>query len=174
VILQSMLDAREEGLQRGAAEVLDKPVNRRRLAGTLERLAPRDRAGHVLLIECASEAREALVAALRARGWFVSSSEQSGEALALARQYLPDLILLSLGLPSEDVFALAEELGRSEVLRRVPVYVLEGSEPATDARLRLESHLDRLVLAGETGIEAVLAETGRLAGPQASAAGTDA
>jgi signal transduction histidine kinase/DNA-binding response OmpR family regulator len=173
VVLQSMLpDAREEGLKRGAAEVLDKPVNRRRLAETLERLAPRDRAGHVLLIECASEAREELVAGLGAQGWYVSSTEQPGEALAIARQNPPDLILLSLGLPSEDVFALAEELGRSETLRRVPVFVLEGSGPDADARARLESQLDRLVLAAGTDVAAVLAETGRMT-PAAQAAGAE-
>jgi hypothetical protein len=163
VILQTMLEARDEGLRRGAAEVLDKPVNRRRLAETLERLAPRDRAGHVLLIESASEARETLVEGLGSQGWYVTSTEHPGEALAIARQNPPDMILLSLALPSEDVFALAEEIGRSARLRAVPVYVLEGGSLQADARERLASHLDRLVLTGGEGIAGVLAGTARAA-----------
>lgn len=160
VVLQSMLDAREAGLQHGAAEVLDKPVNRRRLAETLERLAPGDRSGHVLLLESDSPAREKLIAGLSRQGWFVSSTEQPGEALAIARQNTPDMILLSLGLPGEDVFALAEELGRSPTLRQVPVYVMEGMDLGNDARARLEAQLDRLVLT-EGGIGGVLARTAR-------------
>ena len=65
---------------------------------------------------------------------------------AIARQSPPDLILLSLGLPSEDVFALSEELGRSKTLARVPVFVLGCAELHADARERLSARLDRLVL----------------------------
>ncbi|MBK7170498.1 MAG: response regulator [Gammaproteobacteria bacterium] len=163
VILQSMLDARDEGLKHGAAEFLDKPVNRRRLAETLERLTPRDRAGHVLLIESASDARDKLIAGLCNQGWYVSSTEHTGEALAISRQNPPDLILLSLGLPSEDVFSLAEELGRNRSLRKVPVFVLEGAGLHANARERLGAQLDQLILHEGTDIDSVLARTGQLA-----------
>ena len=163
VVLQSMLDARDEAISKGAADFLDKPVNRRRLAETLERLAPRDRSGHVLLIESESEAREELIAGLQQQGWYVSSTEQAGEALAIARQSQPDLILLSLGLPSEDVVALSEELGRSAVLSRVPVFVLGGADIHADARERLASHLDRLVLHDAGALESLLERTRALA-----------
>lgn len=78
-----------------------------------------------MLIESASDARDKLIAGLCNQGWYVSSTEHTGEALAISRQNPPDLILLSLGLPSEDVFSLAEELGRNRSLRKVPVFVLE-------------------------------------------------
>ncbi|MBP6481660.1 MAG: response regulator [Pseudomonadales bacterium] len=162
VVLQSMLDARDEAIGKGAADFLDKPVNRRRLAETLERLAPRDRSGHVLLIESESRAREELIAGLQGQGWYVSSTEQAGEALAIARQSLPDLILLSLGLPSEDVFALSEELGRSPVLSQVPVFVLAGADIRADAHARLASHLDRLVLHDAGSLESLLEQTRHL------------
>jgi hypothetical protein len=67
---------------------------------------------------------------------------------------------LSLGLPGDDVFALAEELGRSATLRKVPVYVMEGMDLGNDARARLEAQLDRLVLT-EGGTSGVLARTAR-------------
>jgi signal transduction histidine kinase/DNA-binding response OmpR family regulator len=162
VVLQSMLDAREEAIARGAADFLGKPVDRRRLAETLERLEPHDRRGHVLLIESESAARDALIAGLREQGWYVSSTEQAGEALAMARQSPPDLILLSLGLPSDDVFALSEELGRSATLRRVPVFVLAGGEVQADARQRLSSRLDRLVLQDPAALDSLLEQTGRI------------
>ncbi len=167
VVLQSMLDAREAGLEQGAAEVLEKPVNRQRLAEALQRLAPTDRSGHVLLVESASALRRELVEGLEHQGWFVSSTEQPGEALAIARQHPPDMILLSLALPGEDVFAIAEELGRSALLRRTPVYVMEGTELGGDARARLEAHLDQLVFT-EGGAGAVLARTARKPAPTAA------
>jgi signal transduction histidine kinase/DNA-binding response OmpR family regulator len=162
VVLQSMLDARNEGMLRGAAEFLDKPVDRRRLAETLERLSPRDRAGHVLLIESASDAREQLIEALHTQGWYVSSTEQGGEAIAIARQSRPDLILLSLGLPSDDVCSLAEDLGRSDSLRAVPVYVL-GTDTHIDARERLGACLDQLVLRDGGDLESLLHKTAAIA-----------
>jgi DNA-binding response OmpR family regulator len=124
---------------------------------------PRDRAGHVLLIESASDSRDDLAAGLREQGWWVSSTEQAGEAIAIARQNQPDLILLSLSLPSEDVFALVEDLGNSSRLRKVPVYVLASGDVEADARLRLETHLDQLMLDESGDLHGVLERTGRMA-----------
>lgn len=146
VVLQTMLDARREGLLHGAVDVLAKPVDRRRLAGTLERLSPADRLGHALLIESGSGARESLVDALQARGWYVSTTEDPGEALAIARQHSPDVILLSLALPGEDVQVLAEALAQSDRLREVPVYVIGNEGLDADARERLDARLDRLLI----------------------------
>ena len=163
VVLQSMLDARDQAFDRGAAEFLDKPVDKRRLAATLERLAPRDRSGHVLLIESASPARDVLVEGLREQGWYVSSTEQAGEALAIARQSPPDLVLLSLGLPGDDVVTLSEEIAHSATLREVPVFVLAAADGEADARERLASALDRLVVHDPLALESLLEKTGRLA-----------
>ncbi len=163
VVLQSMLDARDQALERGAAAFLDKPIDKRRLAATLERLAPRDRSGHVLLIESASPARNALVEGLRDQGWYVSSTEQAGEALAIARQSPPDLILLSLGLPGDDVVTLSEEIAYNPVLRAIPVFVLAGADGETDARERFASALDRLVVRDSSALETLLEQTGHLA-----------
>ncbi|HND14525.1 MAG TPA: response regulator, partial [Pseudomonadales bacterium] len=163
VVLQSMLDARDQAHERGAAAFLDKPVNKRRLAATLERLAPRDRSGHVLLIESASPARNALVEGLVEQGWYVSSTEQAGEALAIARQSPPDLILLSLGLPGDDVVALSEEIAYNPALREIPVFVLAGADGETDTRERLASALDRLVVHDSAALQALLEQTGNLA-----------
>jgi CheY-like chemotaxis protein len=167
VVLQSMLDARVAGIEQGAAEVLEKPVNRQRLAETLQRLAPADRSGHVLLIESASPARAELVEGLEQQGWYVSSTEQPGEALAIARQSPPDMILLSLALPGEDVHLIAEGLGRSAALRQTPVYVMEGNAQESDTRAVLEAQLDRLVFT-EGGTGELLARTARREGPTAA------
>ena len=165
VVLQSMQDARVAGLAQGAAEVLEKPVNRQQLAEALQRLAPPGRSGHVLLIESASPLRTELVTGLEKQGWLVSSAEQPAEALAIARQHPPDMILLSLSLPGEDVHEIAEALGHSAALRQTPVYVMEVAGHAGDARAMLEASLDRLVF---TEAEAVLSRTARGAGATAA------
>lgn len=160
VILQSMLDAHAQALEHGAAGFLSKPVDKRRLAGMLELLAPRGRRGHVLLIESASQARDALVEGLRNQGWDISSTEQAGEALAIARQSPPDLILLSLGLPGDDVVSLSEELAHNATLRSVPVFVLAGADSNTDADERLAASLDRLVIHDAAALDTLLEQTG--------------
>ena len=93
-------------------------------------------------------------------------ASQAGRVAAIARQSPPDLILLSLGLPSEDVFALSEELGRSKTLARVPVFVLGGAELHADARERLSARLDRLVLHESGALDSLLERTRSLAAAQ--------
>ena len=160
VILQSALAAREKGLQRGATEFLEKPVDRRRLISTLEKSMPADRQGHVMVVESGSVSRDSLLSGLNEQGWWVSTTEDAGEAIAIARQNPPDLILVSLGLPGEDVFELVNELDHDEGLHGTPVYVMTSGGIHDEARKRLESQVDRILVGDDHG--SILAATGGL------------
>jgi signal transduction histidine kinase/CheY-like chemotaxis protein len=162
VILQSALAAREEGLQRGATEFLEKPVDRRRLTSTLDKFMPADRQGHVMVVESGSDSRESLLSGLHQQGWWVSSTEDVGEAIAIARQNPPDLILVSLGLPGEDVFELVDELGDHSELKTTPVYVMATGDIADEARKRLEGQVDRIMVGAD--FRSILAATDQLPG----------
>jgi CheY-like chemotaxis protein len=146
VILQSSLSARDQAIHHGAIEFLQKPVDRLQLANTLEKFMPGDREGHVLVVESASTSRDGLVSGLRRQGWWVSTTEDVGEALAIARQHPPDLVLLSLALPREDVFELVDELAADDKLQDRPVYVITPAGIDDEARRRLEGNVDLILL----------------------------
>ncbi len=60
----------------------------------------------------------------------VRFAKRGADALRLARQSIPDLMLLDLQLPDMDGAAVLAEMRRSPLLAEVPVLVLSGTEPA--------------------------------------------
>lgn len=73
----------------------------------------------------------------RLGGYVVCSAANVGEALALARVRLPDLILLDLDLPGVDGVGTLRALRAIEGLDRVPaMFLTAAADPAVRARLR--------------------------------------
>ncbi|MBL4784207.1 MAG: response regulator [Cohaesibacteraceae bacterium] len=50
------------------------------------------------------------------------------------RKCQPDLVVIDLGMPGMDGFALLEEMKQDEYLRSIPVIVLSGTERTSDVR----------------------------------------
>ena len=143
VIVQSMLDEPDEGLQRGAAAFLHKPVNRHRLGAALDRLMPHRHRGYLMLIDAGSGTAEALSERLRDDGWFVSSTEQAGEAVIMARQSVPSMLIIALAPPADELAGLFDELALNPQLQMIPVLVC--SARTLDPQIR-ENLSDRLAM----------------------------
>ena len=94
VIVQSMLDERDEGLKRGATAFLSKPVNRHNLAAAMDKLLPRQNKGHALVIDQGLPEHDKTVDALRDQGWIVSTVDHPSDANLIARQNPPALTIL--------------------------------------------------------------------------------
>src|SRR5579864_7731451 len=93
--------------------------------------ARRQEAGtpRVLIVEDEPALLRALQINLRARGYDVGVASAGREALALARQLPPNVVVLDLGLPDIDGTEVIRELrGWS----RVPVIVLSGRAGSGD------------------------------------------
>ena len=56
----------------------------------------------VLIVDDELPVRRFLRHAVEGQGWRVLEAEKGSEALSLAAQYVPDVILLDLGLPDQD------------------------------------------------------------------------
>lgn len=71
------------------------------------------------------------IAALLADRYRVIVAPDGAKAMELAKQYLPDMLITDIGMPSKDGFALAEEFCRLEGKRLAPVLFLTafGSPP---------------------------------------------
>ena len=96
----------------------------------------------VLVVEDDAPLRRALRTSLRARDLDVHESASGEEALVLAADRRPDIVLLDLGLPGIDGI---ETLNRLRAFTDVPVIVLTARERAADKVAALDAGADDYV-----------------------------
>ena len=96
----------------------------------------------ILLVEDDAPLRRALRTSLRARDLDVHETASGEEALVLAADRRPDIVLLDLGLPGMDGI---ETLTRLRAFSDVPVIVLTARERAADKVAALDAGADDYV-----------------------------
>jgi CheY-like chemotaxis protein len=119
---------------------------------------------HVLLVEDNVDARETTAELLRLEGHEVSEAGDGDEALSAIAQRLPDVVVMDLGLPGKDGFAIAAEIRRTPTLRRLPLIALSGFGQERDRRASaaagFDDHLVKPVET-ETLVEAIRKQLAR-------------
>ncbi|MBT6579788.1 MAG: response regulator, partial [Cellvibrionales bacterium] len=114
VILQSMLDEKNLGLDLGAAEFLPKPVDRQRMATILRHLNPQDRRGSALLIAPETESRKLLLEELADEAWQCMVATSMAQVIERIQQKSPDIIFIGLGMPYDSVLEILAMLSGKE------------------------------------------------------------
>jgi DNA-binding response OmpR family regulator len=79
---------------------------------------------------------------LETEGYEVLTASDGEQGLALARQIMPDLMLLDLMLPRMDGYKICRALKFDERYRRIPIFILSARSGETDRRLALELGAD--------------------------------
>jgi DNA-binding response OmpR family regulator len=82
----------------------------------------------ILIVEDDRDMRRGLMIRLRASGYDVVTAEDGTGAVSTARQEKPDLVLLDLGLPDGNGFAVLDHFNMLPVLCNIPVVVLTGRD----------------------------------------------
>ena len=136
VILCSSDDNRRLGLERGAAEVLVKPLSQDRLREVLDVLTG-DADGEILLVDDDPDAAEIVRRCARHAGLRVHQAFSGEQGLTYAREHKPRAIVLDLRMPDSDGFSMIDALARDAVLSDVPVLVLSASEINTHEHTRI-------------------------------------
>ena len=93
----------------------------------------------IMIVDDDPDLRLALSVRLRANNFDTVSVCDGYSALAMALKDTPNLIILDLGLPAGDGFAVLKHLKTYPALSSVPVIVLTGRESADNERRSLES-----------------------------------
>jgi putative two-component system response regulator len=91
--------------------------------------------GTVLVVDDQASSRDSMVEALRPLGYDVWPVASGAEGLRLARERLPDVILLDVMMPGLDGYEVCHRLKADEETRLIPVIFLTGLD-SRQARLR--------------------------------------
>src|SRR5271166_1173296 len=92
----------------------------------------------ILLVEDSKFLRLATERALARAGYEMSSAGDGNEALSMAREKMPDLILLDMLLPKMSGPEVLKALKADRVTHAIPVVVLTGMSQKNAARLQAD------------------------------------
>jgi len=83
----------------------------------------------VLIVEDDNDLRRGLGLRIKALGYDVAEAFDGYSAVAVARDTLPDVVLLDIGLPGGDGISVLERYAQMMQLKSIPVVVLTGRDP---------------------------------------------
>jgi CheY-like chemotaxis protein len=130
VIICSIPGADQESLSPAAQVRLVKPIDAEMLFAALARLdVPR---GTVLIVDDEPDALQLFSRMLNARAddYRVLLARDGAEALTIAREFRPAVILLDLFMPKVDGFRFLEIQARDPELRDIPVVIISARDPS--------------------------------------------
>src|SRR3979411_2457169 len=93
----------------------------------------------IMVVDDDSDLRQALSLRLRANNYDTVNACDGYSAIALAQKERPHLIILDLGLPAGDGFAVLKNLQEYPALSVIPVIVLTARDPEGNEKRTLES-----------------------------------
>jgi DNA-binding response OmpR family regulator len=133
IIVSVVPDAETRGLALGAVGHIGKPFEEHQvlsqIQGVLDSLRTDKHAAlnHVLVVDDDRHIVGWLKEALTKSGFVVQGAYNGHEALALAREDSPDLILLDLIMPDMDGYEVIRNLRHEDVTSNIPVIVITGT-----------------------------------------------
>jgi len=155
VVMLTIVEEKNLGYALGAADYLVKPLDRDRLIEVIRRHRPER---PVLVVDDDPELRGLIRRVLEREGHTVIEAENGMIGLARARERQPGLVLLDLIMPEMDGFDFLEEFRREEAWRAVPVVVVTARDLTPEDRARLSGSVERVLLKGAQGGDALLRE----------------
>ena len=96
----------------------------------------------ILLVEDNKDTLASLAAVLRYEQYDVVTAPDGFVAIELAKLYPPDVVLLDIGLPGMDGYAVAEALRKQEAGRTLYIAAVTGYGKDEDKRRAAEAGID--------------------------------
>lgn len=93
----------------------------------------------IMVVDDDPDLRQALSLRLRANNYDIVNVCDGYSAIAMAQKEKPHLIILDLGLPAGDGFAVLKNLQQYPALSMIPVIVLTARDPEANEKRTLES-----------------------------------
>lgn len=137
-----------EGLGKGSSFTVQLPA---RVASEEEAKASvvrirRARGVRILIVDDMVAAAESLEALLRVHGHQVQHAADGHEALEQVRSFVPDVVLLDIGLPGMTGFEVAQQIRADKALPRCLIIAVSGYSQEEHRRAALEAGIDHYMV----------------------------
>ena len=100
----------------------------------------------VMVAEDDADIRLIMRMLLELKGYRVVEASEGQEAIRVAEESRPDLILMDLQLPRLNGFAVTRHMRQHDQLREVPIVIVSGHDPAKHRRLALAAGCNEYLL----------------------------
>jgi PAS domain S-box-containing protein len=169
VVIAGLVDP-HMALVGGAAGVLQKPISRAQLRASLANLGLQhgpEATCRVLIVDDDPMAVEVAAAFLPSPGFSVTRAYGGREAIALARQLLPDLILLDLMMPEVSGFDVTEAMHSDPATAGIPILIVTAKHVTPDDRAALNKNGGHVPIVSKSGFNhaSFIAEVRRTLAP---------
>jgi CheY-like chemotaxis protein len=132
VVIVSIVPDREDGFRLGAVDYVVKPIDEGRLLSAVGAILPQE--DSILVVDDDRDITRLAQEMLGRAGFTVRAANNGFEALAIARQEQPGLILLDLKMPGLDGYEVLKRLKQDGATQDIPVFVVTGS--VTDEEIK--------------------------------------
>lgn len=139
VLVVTVTDRENKARALGADEFWMKPMDQSWLQRKLKSLAVRGRVEKILVIDDDEVSRYLVRRLLADTTYRVIEATGGEEGLALARERLPDVILLDFVMPGMSAFEVLDELKANPATRNIPVIIHTSKDLGEEERRRLAS-----------------------------------
>ena len=99
----------------------------------------------ILIVDDDHEILESMRTVLENKGFRILAARDGNAGLMIAERENPDLIVLDLMMPEVDGFRFAEELGRDEAWRTIPILVVTARDLSDRERHLLHRYAFRVL-----------------------------
>jgi threonine synthase len=138
--------------------------NEEGLLAALSKVAT-DRFPRIAIVDDNPDVRRLVRRILQSQGNYTLFEATNGrEALTLAHQEHPNLIILDLMMPEMDGFTVMDELKKSPDTAEIPVIVVTAKELTPDEKSRIRGHIQTLMQKGDFMSDELLDEVRALLG----------
>ncbi len=165
VVIISIVADRGKGFALGAAAVIQKPMSRQELSVSLVELGllplSSERSLRILVVDDDPNAVELVALHVLSLGSTVLRAYGGREAIALAQQELPDLIVLDLMMPDIDGFDVVATLSQFPATARIPILVVTANTVTAEHRATLSGDVALIMDKAELTHERFSAEVRR-------------
>jgi signal transduction histidine kinase/DNA-binding response OmpR family regulator/ligand-binding sensor domain-containing protein len=151
VVIVSMTENKDLGLALGADDYMVKPVDRQRLVDRLRALTSGNSSvarARLLLIDDDPAVIELIGDELESSGFDVHRASSGEEGLSIAREMLPDTVILDLTMPGMNGFEVATQLKNDLRTAAIPILILTSHDVSPAERVQLESKIAGVVKKG--------------------------
>jgi PAS domain S-box-containing protein len=165
VVIISIVADRTRGFALGAAAVMEKPISRQQLFEALADLGvvplSPGKTVKVLVVDDDPKAVELIARRVERFAATVLRAYSGRQAIDLARQELPDVIVLDLMMPEISGFAVVEALREQPGTAGIPILVVTAKMITAEDRARLSGYVSTIMTKTEFGLEHFSSEVRR-------------